>query len=282
MRRESVPKARSDTSSSVSATAETAEHRHLKHLALRWAQANGYPIAAAEVSLPTFRFRLDAAAYRPGSAHEVRLDLKTGRPRRVPIAAVGLTAIFECKASRPDYLRDSRSINALTKRLAVLGARKQRHEETLKIHYPSIRNGDSLFAEFETLNFERPGYEVYQQVLAEMRKLTARLHANTKFDKLTTWRVANVRFRCGDDQRRAHRRRLRERRRFCRPLPHPAGPHLSNRRMHRPVINRLDNRSSQPLREWQSRPRPRHRRVEQAEGILSGESAAVSYPARHR
>ena len=178
----------------MSATAESAEHRHLKLLALRWAQANGYPICAAEVSLPTFRFRLDAAAYRPGRAQELRHEAKSGRPRRVSVAALGLTAIFECKASRPDYLRDSRSISALTKRLAALGARKLQHEETLKLHYPSIRNGDSLFAEFETLNFERPGYEVYQHVLDEMRQLGARLHANTKFDKLTTWRAANVRY----------------------------------------------------------------------------------------
>ena len=109
-------------------------------------------------------------------------------------AAVGLTAIFECKASRPDYLRDCRSVCAITERLAALAARKARHEETLKIHYPSIRNGDSLFAEYETLNFERPGYEVYQRVLDDMRRLAARLHSNTKFDKLTAWRAANVRY----------------------------------------------------------------------------------------
>ena len=78
----------------MTATAESAEHRHLKLLALRWARANGYPVAAAEVSLPNFRFRLDAAAYRPGRAQEVRHDPKSGRPRRVSVAALGLTAIF--------------------------------------------------------------------------------------------------------------------------------------------------------------------------------------------
>ena len=87
------------------------------------------------------------------------------------VAAVGLTAIFECKASRPDYLRDCRSVCAITERLAALAARKARHEETLKIHYPSIRNGDSLFAEYETLNFERLGYGIYQRVLDGIGRL---------------------------------------------------------------------------------------------------------------
>lgn len=68
---------------------------------LRWAQANGYPIAAAEVSLPNFRFRLDAAAYRPGRMHKVQQDLKTGRTRRVPVAAVGLTAILNARRRGP-------------------------------------------------------------------------------------------------------------------------------------------------------------------------------------
>lgn len=48
--------------------------------------------------------------------------------------------------------------------------------------------------EFETLNFERPGYEPYQRVLDEIRQLGNRLHANTKFDKLTKWRAANLRY----------------------------------------------------------------------------------------
>jgi hypothetical protein len=173
---------------------ESAAHFRLKELALQWARENRYPIAATEVTVPHFRFRLDAAAYQPARALAIAVDERTGRRRKVPVSALGMTAIFECKATRPDYLRDSHSIAATLDRLKILAERKSRHEETLRIHTPSIRNGDSLFQEFETLNFERPGYEPYQQVLDEMRMLSARLHGQTKFDRLSKWRAASLQY----------------------------------------------------------------------------------------
>jgi hypothetical protein len=75
-------------------------------------------------------------------------------------------------------------LDVIQERLKALHAKKLKIEEELKLYYPSIRNGDSLFQEFETLNFERPGYERYEKVIGEMRQLTNRLHENTKFDRL--------------------------------------------------------------------------------------------------
>jgi hypothetical protein len=170
---------------------ESAAHLRLKQLTLVWAQANGYSIAGAEVSMPNLRARLDVAAYRPGRV-ATEQALVDGRKRKGSIAAVGLTAVFECKVSRPDYLRDSRALEATRERLGQLAVRKARHEETLRLNYPSIRNGDSLFQEYETLNFERPGCEFYLGLLAQIRKLSARLHANTKFEKLAKWQAANL------------------------------------------------------------------------------------------
>jgi hypothetical protein len=167
---------------------ETQAHRHLKRLALVWAQANGYRIAAAEVSLPNYRVRMDVAACRMERIREAR-----GRTRRaVSRPAIGVTAIFECKASASDFARDARSSKLIQEKLQSLNARRLRAEEELKIHYPSIRNGDSLFQEFETLNFERPGYERYEKIVREIRQLSARLHANTKFDRLTKYGAANL------------------------------------------------------------------------------------------
>ena len=74
----------------------------------------------------------------------------------------------------------------------ALHERKTRIEQELRLFYPSIRNGDSLFQEFETLNFERPGHERYQRTLDEISRLTSRLYANTKFDKLVKWGAANL------------------------------------------------------------------------------------------
>ncbi len=167
---------------------ETEAHRDLKRRSLLWAQASGYRVAAAEVSLPNHRVRMDVAACRPD---RVRVQmLQAGRARWRPV--VGVTAIFECKASRSDFVRDGRSLNRTLERLKVLEERRGRAEEELKIHYPSIRNGDSLFQEFETLDFQRPGYERYEKIIREMRQLTARLHENTKFDRLAKYAAANL------------------------------------------------------------------------------------------
>ena len=67
---------------------ETAAHLELKRLALIWAQENGYPITAFEVSLPQCRYRADVAAYRPQ---------RNG--------TLGYTVVFECKQSAPDLRR---------------------------------------------------------------------------------------------------------------------------------------------------------------------------------
>jgi len=171
---------------------ETQAHKDLKRLALIWAQTNGFRIAAAEVSLPNHRVRMDVAAYRSTRVREVKKDERLKTNRLVWKPTVGVTAIFECKASKTDFIRDARSMKATLERLNALHERRQRAEHELKIHYPSIRNGDSLFQEFETLNFERPGYERYEKIIREMQRLSDRLHQNTKFDRLTKYGAANL------------------------------------------------------------------------------------------
>ena len=136
--------------------------------------SHGYTIAAEEVPVPNRGVRLDVAGYRPG--------------RR----ALGHSAVFECKVSSPDFRRDARPLARMTQRLEVLHARKRKIEEELKLIYPSLRNGDSLFPEYDTLDFERPGDERYGKVLREIQQLTRRLYENTKFDRLTHWASANL------------------------------------------------------------------------------------------
>jgi hypothetical protein len=174
------------------ATGETPAHRDLKRRALLWAQARGFRIAAAEVSLPNHRVRMDVAAYRPERVRESRRDEGKKTDRLVWKPKVGVTAIFECKASKSDFIRDGRSIDRTLERLKVLDERRARAKLELKIHYPSIRNGDSLFQEYETLDFQRPGYERYDKIIREMRQLSARLHENTKFERLAKYAAANL------------------------------------------------------------------------------------------
>ena len=171
---------------------ETQAHRDLKRLALFWAQTRGFRIAAAEVSLPNHRVRMDVAAYQPQRVRVPKRAGNTKSDRLIWQTRIGATAIFECKASRTDFTRDARSMKLTLERLDRLHERRLKAEHELLVHYPSIRNGDSLFQEFETLNFERPGYERYEKIIDELRQLSARLHRNTKFDRLAKYAAANL------------------------------------------------------------------------------------------
>ena len=153
---------------------ETAAHLELKRLALLWAQENGYPICALEVSLPQCRYRADVAAYRPQ---------KTG---------VGFTAIFECKQSAPDLRRDDcRSPQALA-RLECLYRRRQILEKHLRIHYPTLRTGDTLFPEWDSHDFASIQHRGYARVTRELAALQSQLRDGRKFEKLARYACANL------------------------------------------------------------------------------------------
>ena len=168
---------------------ETAQHQELKRLALAWALENGYAIAAREVSLPHFRFRIDVAAYRPQTE---RVRLASGRHARV--AVLGTTAVFECKQARSDFLNDGRRSALLVERLRILHARKERHERRLQLHYPSLRNGETLFAEYDTYDFAGSGDALYLRDIAQLRTAARQLHDQTKFEKLRQWQSANLHY----------------------------------------------------------------------------------------
>lgn len=169
---------------------ESAAHAELKRLSLIWAQRNGFRVAAPEVSVPSLgASRLDVAAYRPGSAPG-----KDGTGRRVQVPALGTTAVFECKSSRADFLKDSRSERYLTSRLEKLCELRSLYESSMQQYFPTLRQGETLFPEFDVYRFEAAGFEPYDKIVAEMESLANRLHRQTKFDKLMRWKAANVHF----------------------------------------------------------------------------------------
>jgi hypothetical protein len=155
---------------------ETATHLRLKRLALLWAQANGYSACAAEVSLPQCRYRADVAAYRP-----------QGRQ-------LGATAIFECKQARADLRRDNCWSDATHDRLRALSRRRQVLEKHLRVHYPTLRTGDSLFPEYDSHDFSAIGHHGYSRVLREFTALQNRLAGGRKFECLARYRCANLFF----------------------------------------------------------------------------------------
>jgi hypothetical protein len=156
--------------------AETEAHLRLKRLALVWAQANGYSACAAEVSLPQCRYRADVAAYRS------RLREQT------------VTAIFECKQAFPDLRRDNCETATTRERLRSLQRRRDILEKHLRIHYPTLRTGDSLFAEYDSHDFDAIGHRGYRRVLREFAALENRLYGGTKFECLVRYHCANLFF----------------------------------------------------------------------------------------
>jgi hypothetical protein len=155
---------------------ETDMHVRLKRLALLWAQANGYSACAAEVSLPQCRYRADVAAHRPQRKQ------------------FGVTAIFECKQTLADLRRDNCCSNATRERLRSVSRRREVLEKHLRIHYPTLRTGDSLFPEYDSHDFSAIGHHSYSRVLRELTALQNRLDGGRKFECLVRYRCANLFF----------------------------------------------------------------------------------------
>lgn len=155
---------------------ETEAHQQLKRLAVDWARQQGFTGIATEVRLPKSAYRADVAAYKPARGQ------------------LGTTAVFECKQARSDLLKDSYRQAATSDRLRQLDARRQKLEELLKLHYPSLRRGDTLFAEFDAIHLAGFEHANYRRVLREIEILQRRLAGKTKFDKLTRYRCANLNY----------------------------------------------------------------------------------------
>jgi hypothetical protein len=156
---------------------ETAAHFELKRLALLWAQENGYPIAALEVSLPQCRYRADVAAYRPQ---------RNG--------TLGHTVVFECKQSTPDLRRDDCRSSQTLARLESVYRRRQILEKHLRVHYPTLRTGETLFPEWDAHDFGAIKHRGYQCVTRQLAALQAQLRDGLKFEKLARYACANLFF----------------------------------------------------------------------------------------
>ena len=160
----------------TSRNGETEAHARLKRLALLWAQRQRYSACAMEVTLPRCRYRADVAAYRPGGKQS------------------GATAVFECKQALVDLRRDNDCTSTTMRRLEKVHERREVFERNLRVHYPALRIHDSLFAEFDSHNFEAIDHRGYKQVVRQTRALQNRLFDCTKFETLIRYRCANLFF----------------------------------------------------------------------------------------
>ncbi|HSI84832.1 MAG: hypothetical protein ACAI35_20450 [Candidatus Methylacidiphilales bacterium] len=173
---------------------ETEKHRQLKVLAARWAREAGYNIMAPEVSFPYGGFRADMAAYRPHFSVPAHLRSRNfGSPGDTP-QDMGLTAIFECKQSRSDLMKDSHDRAKVQERLKTLVDRKTRLEELLKMHCPHLAQGESLFPEYDSYNWSSLGHKSHAFVLRKIREAQSALSFKTKFFKMFSYKLAHLHY----------------------------------------------------------------------------------------
>ncbi len=156
-------------------SSETENHTRLKALALAWAQTNGFAIAATEVRVPKSGYRADVAAIARGGAS----------------GAVGRTAVFECKQSRADLLKDAHAEADTRARLLELVARRRSLEEILAVHRPDLRRGEALWAEYDSWDFSGLEHRTYRGVLEELETVQRRVLRGTKFSKMFRYRCAD-------------------------------------------------------------------------------------------
>lgn len=159
-------------------------------MAITWAREQGYSCCGLEVRVANCGYRADVAAYRPAS--EMASIVFEGKTMRRRQAAIGTTALFECKQSRADLIKDSCLSVATIKRLKEQHARRTTLERLLKIHYPSAANGESLFPEYDTYNFAATGHNGYAKVSREIATLQSRLFSKNKLEKLARYGCANL------------------------------------------------------------------------------------------
>ena len=150
---------------------ESASHVRLKALALAWAQANGYGICGVEVRVPRSGYRADVAAIGRGAGAR--------------------TALFECKQSRADLLKDAHAEAATHARLTELAGRRRVLEDLLAVHRPDLRRGEALWPEYDSWDFSSLEHPTYHGVLAELETMQRRLLRGTKFSKLFRYRCAD-------------------------------------------------------------------------------------------
>jgi hypothetical protein len=156
---------------------ESEEHWLLKRLALGWAYERGFHCISFEVRAPRSPYRVDVAGYRPAKDQDS-----------------AIVALFECKQCRPDLDRDSAQTAAVEIELRRLQERRQNLERLLAVHYPSARRPSSLFPEWDPFDPETLPHSGYRRVIRRITALQRKLGGNTKFEKVTRYRLANLHF----------------------------------------------------------------------------------------
>lgn len=160
-------------------TGESEGHAALKRLSLAWAQTHGFALCAPEVRVPRSGFRADVAAC--GQGEDARC------------------ALFECKQSRGDLLKDAQAESSARSRLEELTRRRETLERLLAEHHPDLRRGEALWPEYDAWDFDRLEHPTYRRVIAELATAQRRVTRGTKFAKMFRYRCADYLYLVSED-----------------------------------------------------------------------------------
>jgi hypothetical protein len=105
-----------------------------------------------------------------------------------------MVALFECKQNQPDLARDSAQAAAIETELRGLQERRQNLERLLAVHYPNARTPSSLFPEWDPFDAEKLPHSGYRRLIRRIVALQRKLEGNTKFERVTRYRLANLHF----------------------------------------------------------------------------------------
>ena len=132
-------------------------------------------LAATEVRLPRAGYRADVAAATPRA-----------------LSTNALTAVFECKASRADFLRDSARETGATETLVRMSERLMALRALIGGHRPDLRRGEELFPEFDALDLRGLRHRTHDRLERAFQSGQRKLHEGTKFARLARWRAASL------------------------------------------------------------------------------------------
>src|SRR5206468_4989212 len=117
-------------------------------------------------------------------------DFSANRPQSN--VTLGHTVCFECKQSASDLRRDDCRSPQMLARLESVYRRRQILEKHLRIHYPTLRTGDTLFPEWDVHDFDTIKHRGYQRVTRQLIALQNQLRDGRKFEKLARYACANL------------------------------------------------------------------------------------------
>lgn len=64
----------------------------------------------------------------------------------------------------------------------------------MRVHLPSLHHGEALFPEFDGFRYAAAGFAPYDRITAQIGRLSARLHQQTKFVNLLRWHAAHLHY----------------------------------------------------------------------------------------